>query len=115
MRQQPLIRIRLNPSESDNSSYIELPYTLPQDFTLFVILKEETNRIWKTKLDWISDNKGMALFNTHPDYMNFDERPNGLEEYSIRLYIDFLESIKTKYSGQYWNALPREVAAFMRN
>lgn len=29
--------------------YVELPYTLPQDSTLFIIMKEKTNNIWKKK------------------------------------------------------------------
>jgi hypothetical protein len=100
-------------SDITNTSYIELPYTLPQDFTIFIIFREKTNQIWKTKLDWIAENNGMALFNTHPDYMNFNHRPNMPEEYSIRIYSDFLEFIKQKYNDQYWNALPSEVATFM--
>ena len=54
------------------SGYVELPYTLPQDSTLFLLLREKTNGIWKTKLDWIAQHGGMALLNTHPDYMRFD-------------------------------------------
>ena len=27
------------------SSYVEIPYTLPQDFTLYVLMKEKTNEI----------------------------------------------------------------------
>ena len=56
------------------SGYVELPYTLPQDSTLFLLLKEKTNEIWKTKLDWIAQHGGMALLDTHPDYMRFDGR-----------------------------------------
>ena len=52
---------------SGSKSYLELPYTLPQDHCLFVILRENDIRIWKEKLDWIADNGGMALLNSHPD------------------------------------------------
>ena len=52
--------------------YVELPYTLPQDFTLFILMKEKNIEIWKQKLDWIAEYGGMVLLNTHPDYMNFD-------------------------------------------
>jgi predicted glycosyltransferase/peptidoglycan/xylan/chitin deacetylase (PgdA/CDA1 family) len=95
-------------------SYVELPYTLPQDHGLFVILKEKDNRIWKEKLDWIVENGGMALLNSHPDYMNFDTGRLSFEEYPINFYIDFLEYIKRKYSGQYWHVLPREMAQFWK-
>ena len=40
------------PGASD--SYIELPYTLPQDSTLFLLLREPTPEIWIRKLDWIA-------------------------------------------------------------
>ena len=62
---------------SNQKGYVELPYTLPQDFTLFILMKEKNIDIWKQKLDWIAENGGMALVNTHPDYMNFDEADPG--------------------------------------
>lgn len=95
-------------------SYVELPYTLPQDHNLFIILKEKDITIWKEKLDWLAENGGMALFNSHPDYMNFGARRTSLEEYPIGFYIDFLEYIKTNYEGKYWHALPRDMARFWR-
>ena len=55
--------------------YVELPYTLVQDFTLFIVLREGNIDIWKQKLDWVAEHGGMALLNTHPDYMCFDRRP----------------------------------------
>ena len=45
--------------------YLELPYTLPQDSTLFLLLSEKTTEIWRRKLDWIAEHGGMALINTH--------------------------------------------------
>ncbi len=38
---------------SKQKGYVELPYTLPQDFALFVLMKETNIHIWKQKLDWI--------------------------------------------------------------
>jgi hypothetical protein len=32
-----------------NEGHVELPYTLPQDFTLFVLMKEKSIQIWKEK------------------------------------------------------------------
>ncbi len=98
--------------DSSRKGYIELPYTLPQDFTLFNLMKENDIDIWKKKLDWIADKGGMGLVNVHPDYMNFDESSLGVEEYPARFYKDFLEYIKEKYAGQYWHVLPREMAEF---
>jgi hypothetical protein len=51
------MQVLLNPERH----YVELPYTLPQDSTLFLVLRELNNDIWKHKLDWIAMNGGMAL------------------------------------------------------
>jgi glycosyltransferase involved in cell wall biosynthesis len=91
------------------AGFVELPYTLPQDFTLFVILNQGNIDIWKRKLDWVAEKGGMALVLTHPDYMNFGNKP-GLDEYPATHYSDFLGYVKEKYEGQFWNALPGEVA-----
>lgn len=97
--------------DNGDNGYVELPYTLPQDFTLFVLMKETDIGIWKQKLDWVAEQGGMALLNTHPDYMNFSRKP-GLEEYPSSYYEQFLKVLETKYSGQYWKVLPRDVARF---
>ena len=57
--------------------YVELPYTLPQDSTLFLVLGESTIDVWTKKLDWISSRGGMALVNVHPDYVSFDRSDAG--------------------------------------
>jgi len=93
--------------------YVELPYTLPQDSTLFLFLGEKTTSIWEDKLDWIAHHGGMALMIAHPDYMAFTDRVDQKAgHYPIELYIRFLEHICSKYSGDYWHALPRDVAAY---
>lgn len=100
---------------SDQKGYVELPYTLPQDFTLFVLMKEENIDIWKQKLDWIADNGGMALLNAHPDYMNFGRSKMDImdiEEYPAKYYVEFLEYVKKNYEGQYWHVLPKKMARF---
>jgi hypothetical protein len=100
--------------EGGDSSYIELPYTLPQDHTLFIILQEDSTRLWQEKLAWIAEQGGMALLITHPDYMNFGDVPLGREEYPVAWYADFLHHVQTVYAGQFWQPLPRELAAFWR-
>jgi hypothetical protein len=92
--------------------YVELPYTLPQDFTLFIILKEKSINIWKKKLDWIVEKGGMALILTHPDYMSFDGQKNRIEEYPSEYYGEFLSYVKSRYEDQYWHVLPKEMARF---
>jgi peptidoglycan/xylan/chitin deacetylase (PgdA/CDA1 family) len=99
---------------ADRRSYVELPYTLPQDFTLFVLMQLDTIDIWKTKLDWIARHGGLALMNTHPDYMNFKGKHCNNEEYPARYYEEFLAYVQANYAGQYWHVLPRELARFWR-
>ena len=94
--------------------YVEMPYTLVQDFTLFILMKEESPALWIDKLDWISKNGGMALVNVHPCYLNFENK-NELEQFPINYYSDFLKFVKENYKGKYWNALPRDVAAYYKN
>ena len=91
--------------------YVEMPYTLVQDFTLFILMKEKDSSIWKKKLDWIAENGGMALINVHPDYINFENKTS-LEEYSINCYTDFLKFIKRNYANKYWNVLPLQLSNF---
>ena len=95
-----------------NHGFLELPYTLVQDFTLFILLGEKNIDIWKKKLEWIVKKGGMALLNTHPDYMNFDDRPCRKEEYPINIYENFLKHLKKSYIGKYWNALPQQLAEY---
>ena len=100
--------------DKTHRSYVELPYTLPQDFTLFVLMQMDTIDIWKRKLDWIAERGGMVLMNTHPDYMNFHSGKSSYEGYVPQYYEDFLKYIKTTYAGQYWPALPKDMARFWR-
>ena len=95
-----------------HSGYVELPYTLPQDSTLFLLLQEPSIDIWKRKIDWIAQQGGMALLNAHPDYMNFNGRENR-SEYSTRMYQEFLEYVATRYQDRCWFALPRDVAKYV--
>jgi hypothetical protein len=97
---------------TDGGGYVELPYTLVQDFNLFVILEEKTIAIWKNKLDWIAQKGGMILLNTHPDYMSFDKNNVLPAEFPVSLYEDLLRYVKSKYAGRYWHSLPKEMAEF---
>jgi hypothetical protein len=101
--------------EGTGRGYVSLPYTLAQDFTLFVLLRKKNINIWKEKLDWIASHGGMVLLITHPDYISFDGGKPRFDEYPIERYLDLLEYVKTGYPGQYWNALPREVALYYKN
>jgi predicted glycosyltransferase len=109
----PHARTTAQPEATQNGNgkgYVELPYTLAQDSTLFLLLRETDTTIWKKKLDWIAAHGGMALVNVHPDYMamNGTLRP-GLE-YPVSFYAELLQYIRERYAGLYWHALPQQVA-----
>ena len=95
----------------NGGGYVELPYTLVQDFTLFSVLREQNIDIWKRKLDWIVEHGGMALLNTHPDYMCFGGKP-AQNEFPVELYEELLRYVHEKYEGSYWAATPREVSRY---
>lgn len=95
------------------AGYVELPYTLAQDSTLFNLLGEKTTDLWMRKLDWIAEHRGMALLDTHPDYMSFNGKlPVG--QFRADLYRQFLEYALHRYNGVFWNPLPRDAAAYAR-
>lgn len=84
--------------------FVELPYTLVQDYTLTAILNETSPRLWLEKVDFIERYRGMALVNSHPDYLR------NLSTWTI--YTDFLTAMKRRTG--YWHALPHAVAAWWR-
>ena len=96
---------------TDGKGYVELPYTMPQDSTVFLLLEETNIDLWVRKLDWVAAHGGMVLLNTHPDYMslNGQKRFGG---YSLQLYRDLLEYVTKRYAEQCWFALPKEVAHY---
>jgi glycosyltransferase involved in cell wall biosynthesis len=101
----------LNPQPSPG--YAELPYTLPQDSTLFLLLEERHPDIWFQKLDWIARHGGMALVNAHPDYMRFEGEAASPHTYPVDFYRQFLEYARRKYKDAFWQPLPRELADFV--
>jgi len=102
------------PSGNGEAGYVEIPYTLPQDFTLFVLMRQRNIDIWKRKLDWIASKGGMALVLTHPDYINPENGRNGPEEYPLKFYSDLLKYVRENYHGQYYHALPKDLVKFYR-
>jgi hypothetical protein len=99
---------------NNGKGYVELPYTLPQDFLVFILLRENNLETWKKKMEWIVGKGGMVLFIAHPDYMNFGEAKMISEEYPAEYYRKFLEHIREKFHGEYWNPVPREIAEYTR-
>lgn len=98
-------------SQNGQNGYVELPYTMPQDSTLFLLMEERSIEIWKRKLDWVAQKGGMALVNVHPDYLSFNGRVR-LGEYTSRLYQELLEYVTSRYAQQCWFALPKDVATY---
>lgn len=84
--------------------FIELPYTLVQDYTLTDVLREDSPRLWLEKVDFIEAHCGMALLNSHPDYLRAPFRWD--------IYSRFLNSMREQ--GGYWHALPRDVSRWWR-
>ena len=84
--------------------FVELPYTLPQDHTLFITLNERDGRIWHDKLDCLAKMSPMALVITHPDYLDSQRR--------IDAYRQLL--LKAHDIAGVWQALPKDVADWWR-
>jgi peptidoglycan/xylan/chitin deacetylase (PgdA/CDA1 family) len=81
-------------------NFMELPYTLVQDHTLGVVLGQKTPRIWLDKINFLQTYRGMALLNSHPDYLSSPDL--------FDVYANFLQVMKE--NPIYWHALPLEVA-----
>jgi glycosyltransferase involved in cell wall biosynthesis len=96
------------------SGYVELPYTLPQDSTLFLLLRQSGIDTWIEKLEWVAQHGGLALVNVHPDYLTFNGCARS-SEYKAQLYQQFLEYVANRYRQQAWFTLPKEVAAHVRS
>ena len=86
-----------------NGDLVELPITMPQDHTLFVILRRD-GRMWHEKADALRRRGGMALLITHPDYM--------LDDAHLAYYERFLRTYGDDTTA--WWALPHEVATWWR-
>jgi glycosyltransferase involved in cell wall biosynthesis len=93
--------------------YVEMPYTLPQDSTLFLLLKETSADIWKRKLDWVAAHGGMGLVNVHPDCLAFDSVRNTSQEFPVEYYREFLKYVRAQYKDLFWHPLPREMAEYV--
>jgi hypothetical protein len=86
-----------------NRQLVELPITMPQDHTLFVILGHRDESVWVEKADALRGRGGMALLLTHPDY---------LDQVGLDPYRRLLERYADDPTA--WRALPSEVSAWWR-
>lgn len=108
--QRPLARGE--DAKEGRQGYVELPYTLPQDSTLFILLRKTSIDIWLKKLAWIASKGGMALLNVHPDYAHFGDGAVPKGEIAIQHYRDFLKHVISQYRDEYWHALPKAAAGY---
>lgn len=86
-----------------NRDLVELPITLTQDHTLFVILRRDDS-LWREKANYLRARGGMALAIVHPDYMLEDDR--------LAVYRRLLEEYRA--DPEVWSPLPHEVADWWR-
>ena len=84
---------------------VELPLTMPQDHTLFEILKHRDIHVWKEKAAWIAEQGGLVLINIHPDYMIADDRLALFEELLV-----YMKSLKGM-----WHTHPRDIARWWQD
>lgn len=83
---------------------VELPLTMPQDHTLFRILRQPDERAWVQKASFLRAHSGLALLDTHPDYL--------ADQQIFANYERFLE--RFAHDDRAWRALPAEVSAWWR-
>jgi hypothetical protein len=83
---------------------VELPLTMPQDHTLFVILRRRDESDWVAKAQALRERGGMAMMDTHPDYL--------VDPVMLTAYGRLLERFAD--DPTVWKALPREVSAWWR-
>jgi hypothetical protein len=83
---------------------VELPITMPQDHTLWEILRDRSIARWVQKSEWLAASHGLVNVLVHPDYV--------LDAGSLGLYEQLLAHL-ARLPNQ-WHALPREVASWWR-
>jgi hypothetical protein len=85
---------------------VELPYTLPQDHTLFTVLGHRTIDIWLEQVERLVAANGLIQCVSHPDsgYLGDPEKR--------AYYTEFLAAMLDR--EDLWHALPRDVARWWR-
>jgi peptidoglycan/xylan/chitin deacetylase (PgdA/CDA1 family) len=85
---------------------VELPYTLPQDYSLFTLLRHETPEVWIEQAERIEAEYGLIQCVSHPDPGYLGHPRNRAR------YAEFLRAMAER--PHVWKALPREVASWWR-
>lgn len=87
-------------------SVVELPYTLPQDHTLFTLIGERSPSVWVEQVRRLKCSAGLVQCLSHPDPGYLGDRRKET------LYCDFLDMLREEPG--IWHALPRDVARWWR-
>jgi hypothetical protein len=85
---------------------VELPYTMPQDYTLFTLLQRRSVDVWVEQARRLEEANGLIQLLTHPDPGYLGDPENR------RVYAEFLDAIATH--DRLWRALPAEVSDWWR-
>lgn len=83
---------------------VELPITLPQDHTVWEILRSPGIELWRRKTEWLRTHHGLVNIIVHPDYV--------VDQRRLDRYEAFLAYLAQHNDG--WHALPRDVARWWR-
>lgn len=103
-----------NGSHEKKPGFVELPYTLPQDSTVFLLFKKTTTAIWTDKLNWIVEHGGMALLNVHPDYIQFPGDKASATTFPHERYCEYLAHISQNFRENYWQPIPKQLASWYK-
>ena len=87
---------------------VELPLTTTQDYSLFHILQDFSNDVWKNQMESVMGRHGLVSFIVHPDYLS-----DGAERLVYRTLLDHLSSLRE--AGRCWVALPGDVDRWWRD
>src|SRR5262245_35239454 len=86
---------------------VELPLTTTQDYTLFHILGDFSNDVWKNQIESIISRHGLVSLIVHPDYQTDDR--------TRRAYLSLLDQLASlREAGRSWLALPGDVERWWR-
>jgi peptidoglycan/xylan/chitin deacetylase (PgdA/CDA1 family) len=85
---------------------VELPYSLPQDHTLFTLLGHKSIDVWRRQVEGIEALNGLAQVISHPDPGDLGDPPKRA------LYVEFLDFARER--DGLWRPLPRDVADWWR-
>jgi peptidoglycan/xylan/chitin deacetylase (PgdA/CDA1 family) len=85
---------------------VELPYTMPQDHTLFSVLQHSGPDVWLAQARDIEQRHGLIQLLTHPDRGYLGDSDKRV------LYVELLDALSERES--LWKPLPRDAARWWR-